>query len=74
LPEESIVATILVNSKRFKLCNDHKRYLEFPDGSAHPRILAAKDYSILTNGSFHFARKFEQDTEILDMLDSHIFS
>jgi hypothetical protein len=74
LPEESIIATILVNSKRFKICNDHKRYLEFLGDSAHPRILTAQDYSTLTNGSFHFARKFEQDTEILDMLDSHIFS
>jgi len=74
LPEESIIATILVNSKRFKICNDHKRYLEFLGDSAHPRILTAQDYSTLTNGNFHFARKFEQDTEILDMLDSHIFS
>lgn len=74
LPEESIIATILINSKLFKLCNDHKRYLEFIGDSAHPRILTEKDYSTLTNDSFHFARKFEQDTEILDMLDQHIFS
>lgn len=74
LPEESIVANVLVNSKRVKICKEHKRYLEFLGGSVHPRILANNDYSTLTNASFHFARKFEQDTKILDMLDSHIFS
>ena len=72
-PDESLIATILANSKQFKICNDHKRYIEFPKGNPHPRTLTEKDYSTLTNGTFHFARKFEQDSKILDMLDAHIF-
>ncbi len=71
LPEESIFQTILVNSKLFKFCNDDKRFVDFARGSGygHPWIITTEDYSTITNGNFHFARKFEQDSEILDMLD-----
>ncbi len=74
-PDESFIQTILLNSNLFKLCNEHKRYFEFPAGDSHPRILTDKDYSTITNGSFHFARKFdiEQDNKIIDMLDAVIF-
>lgn len=56
-----------------KLCNNHQRYMEFIGDSAHPRILTEKDESTLTNGSFQFARKFDQDSKILDVLDEYIF-
>ncbi|NJK49380.1 N-acetylglucosaminyltransferase [Candidatus Gracilibacteria bacterium] len=73
--DESFVQTILVNSQKFKLCNDPKRYFdthEQPGG--HARILTLKDYSILTNEDFHFARKFESevDSQILDAIDAKI--
>jgi hypothetical protein len=71
-PEESLIQTILVNSQKFNLCNDDKRYFDIhnqPGG--HPRTLGVQDYSTLTSGDFHFARKFdpEKDSEILDLLD-----
>jgi hypothetical protein len=72
-PDESLIATIVANNKSLKICNDHQRYIEFPKGSPHPRILTEKDYPTLTNGKFYFARKFEQYSKILDMLDAHIF-
>jgi hypothetical protein len=73
--DESFVQTILVNSQKFKLCNDPKRYFdtnEQPGG--HARILTLKDYPILINGDFHFARKFESDidSQILDAIDAKI--
>lgn len=74
IPDESFVATILVNSKRFNLCDDHKRYIEFIAGEPHPKILTEQDYPTLTNGDYHFARKFEPDTKILDLLDAHILN
>lgn len=73
IPDESFMATILVNSNLFKLCNNHQRYMEFIGDSAHPRILTEKDESTLTNASFQFARKFDQDSKILDVLDEYIF-
>ena len=73
--DESFVQTVLVNSKKFNLCNNHKRYFdtdEQPGG--HARILTTEDYFRLTNGDFHFARKFdlEINAEILNRLDTKI--
>ena len=74
VPDESLVQTILINSNFFKICNNNKRYVDFTGtDSGHARILANKDYETITNGSFHFARKFDQNADILDMLDAEIF-
>lgn len=75
-PDESFIQTILVNSGLFNLCNDHKRYFKFSGrGGGHPLIITKDEYSQITNGDFHFARKFDPDvdSEILDMLDHSIF-
>lgn len=76
VPDESFVQTVLINSQLFNLCNDDKRYFdthEQPGG--HARTLDIQDYSTLSNGDFHFARKFDitKDSKILDMLDAKIF-
>ena len=75
VPDESFIQTILLNNQSLKLCSDNKRYRDFTgtDGG-HPRILTSLDYDTITNGSFHFARKFEQDTNILDMLEAYMFA
>ena len=73
IPEESFIQTILVNSGKFKLCNNDKRFVDFSLklSSGRPRILKAEDFAQLSEGDFHFARKFdiEEDSKILDMLD-----
>jgi len=76
-PEESLIQTVLVNSERFNLCNDNKRYVDYPkelNGCA--RVLTAEDYSKITTGDFHFARKLDikQDSKILDMLDAKVLN
>jgi hypothetical protein len=74
-PEESIIQTILVNSKQFNLCNDDKRFFDIHEQpGGHPRTLGIHDYSVLTSGDFHFARKFDldKDANILDLLDANI--
>jgi hypothetical protein len=76
-PEESIIQTVLVNSKRFNLYRDNKRYVDYPaDLKGYARLLTVEDYSKITNGDFHFARKFDmkQDCKILDMLDAKILN
>ncbi|MBD2105047.1 beta-1,6-N-acetylglucosaminyltransferase [Leptolyngbya sp. FACHB-261] len=75
VPEESFMQTVLVNSGRFKLCNDPKRYFDFlgsQDG--RPRVLTAQDYPTLSQDNIHFARKFDlrQDRQIFDLLDARI--
>jgi hypothetical protein len=74
-PEESIVQTVLVNSKQFNICNDDKRYIDYPaELYGHARVLTVEDYSKITTGDFHFARNFDlkQDSQILDMLDAKV--
>lgn len=76
IPDESLIQTILVNSKLFKLCNDRKRYVDFSGkrSDGRPRILTLQDYQQLVNSKIHFARKFdlEKDTQILDKIDAKI--
>lgn len=72
VPEESFVQTILVNSKKFKLVNDDRRYIDYSSAfRGSPRTLTIEDYETITNGKYHFARKFdlEVDRKILDKLD-----
>ena len=79
IPSESLVQTILVNSHKFDLYNHNKIYENwlYPNYEAndgHPEILTVQDYSKIIESKCFFARKFEPDSEILDMLDSHILS
>jgi len=74
-PEESLIQTILVNSRLFSLCNDKKRYIDWTEKHlGHPRTLTTKDYPSLIQSNSHFARKFDikQDRKILDMLDARV--
>ncbi|HXO19037.1 MAG TPA: beta-1,6-N-acetylglucosaminyltransferase [Thermoanaerobaculia bacterium] len=77
LPDESLLQTLLVNSGRFRLCPDDKRYYDFSGSrDGHPRVLTVDDYPRLVSGDFHFARKFDprRDSRILDLLDARIAS
>jgi len=76
-PEESLIQSVLVNSQWFNLCNDNKRYVEYPlELRGYAKLLTVEDYSKITSGDFHFARRFdiEQDSKILDMLDAKVLN
>jgi len=71
-PEESLVATVLLNSNQFNICNNCLRYLDFSsDPFGYAQSLTEDDYDKIVGGNFHFARKFEPkpDNKILDLLD-----
>ncbi len=73
--DESFFQTILVNSRKFKISKDCKRFFDFPKLShGHPRVLTTQDYTTLSNANVFFARKFDSDhdSQILDLLDRHI--
>lgn len=74
-PEESIFQTILVNSGRFRLANDCRRYFDF-SGSAfnHPRVLGPADLPRALASGADLGRKFdgERDPSVLDLLDEHV--
>lgn len=74
-PEESFIQTVLVNSKKFNLCNECKHYYDFSHTTyGHPVILTEKDYDAMTQQKYYFARKFDVnvDGKILDILDQEL--
>lgn len=74
-PEESIIATVLANNKSFKLCNNDMRYSVTGDRqNGYCKTLTMEDYPLLSNENFYWARKFEPNSEILDLLDRKILS
>ena len=74
-PEESIVQTVLMNSGRFDLVNDDKRYIDYSQArKGSPRVLTTADIPMLAAGGYHFARKFdyEVNSEVLDRIDREL--
>jgi hypothetical protein len=75
LPGESMIQTILVNSGRFNLCNDNKRFIRWDTAHhGHPSVLTSKDYEAILNSESHFARKFDASMsgQILELLDERV--
>lgn len=74
-PEESLIQTILVNSKRFKLHNGSLRYMEFPSElRGYARELTFSDYPQLVDSGCHFGRKFDLSgaRALIDLLDTRV--
>jgi hypothetical protein len=73
-PVESIFQTILVNSGRFALVDDCKRYFDFRGSTMnHPRFLSTDDLPRAFASGADFARKID-DPAVLDALDAHLAS
>lgn len=75
VPEESLIQTVLVNSRRFVLVDDDLRYIDYT--GAHrgsPRVLTVADMRLLGSGRYHFARKFDLgiDRAVLDRIDREL--
>jgi hypothetical protein len=71
-PEESMFQTILVNSGRFRLVDDCRRYFDFRGSTLnHPRVLGLDDVPRALASGADFARKFD-DPAVLDALDAHL--
>lgn len=74
-PCEALVPTVLVNSGRFELCPDNRRYTDFAGSrDGRPRTLTRDDLPRIAAGRYDFARKFEmaRDPELLDWIDSRV--
>jgi hypothetical protein len=73
LPCESLVQSVLLNSGRFDLHPDNRRFVDFAGSrDGRPRTLGVADLPAITSGAYDFARKFdpERDSEVLDRLDA----
>jgi hypothetical protein len=73
-PEESMFQTILVNSGRFTLVDDCRRYFDFRGSTLnHPSVLGLDDLPRALASGADFARKID-DPAVLDALDAHLLS
>lgn len=74
-PEESMIASILVNSQRFNLSQNTLLYATYPPIlKGFAQTIRAEYIPSLVKQNYYFARKFdlEEDREIFDMLD-HLY-
>ena len=74
-PCEALVPSVLVNSGRFDLVADNRRYADFGESrDGRPRTLNENDLPRITAGRFDFARKFDMAgaPELLDVLDARV--
>ena len=74
-PCESLVPTVVVNSGRFAIHPDNRRYTDFAGSrDGRPRTLGPGDFATLASGNYDFARKFDtaKSPEILDRLDAEV--
>jgi hypothetical protein len=70
VPDESFVATVILNEPGMRVHHDHLRFIRFGAGP-HPDILTIKDAEEILSSGKHFARKFDisVDERILDLID-----
>jgi hypothetical protein len=74
-PEEVFLHSVLVNSGRFNLTPDYKRYIDWTGCKhTHPRTLGTEDLGKLLATDAHWARKLdlEKDAELFGFLDQRI--
>jgi hypothetical protein len=74
-PEEVFLHSVLVNSGRFRLTPDYKRYIDWAGcRHTHPRTLGVEDLPAMLASDAHWARKLdlEKGAKLFDILDQRI--
>ena len=74
-PEEVFLHSVLVNSGRFNLDLDYKRYIDWTGCThTHPRTLGLGDLDELLASDAHWARKLDldRDPKLFEILDQRI--
>jgi hypothetical protein len=74
-PEEVFIHSVLVNSGRFNLSTDYKRYIDWTGcRHTHPNTLGMDDVDQVLASHAHWARKLdlEVDAGLFDVLDQRI--
>lgn len=74
IPDEVFFQSLLLNSYPHKelLINDNKRWIEFEEHSSHPKIISESDLDDLLESDKLFARKFEEKSLVLNLIDEKI--
>ena len=54
------------------IVNNNLRHIDWNSDTGHPRTLDESDYNILAGSNDFFARKFDKDSEILNLIDKEL--
>ncbi|MCC8036319.1 MAG: beta-1,6-N-acetylglucosaminyltransferase [Rikenellaceae bacterium] len=72
-PDEMFFQNIILHSPLAATAvNDNKRYIEWVEGEPGPRLLTPSDLPGIVCSGAWFARKFDEDAPVLDLLDDRI--
>ncbi len=74
-PDEVFLQTVLVNSGKFRLTPDSRRYIDYSRSrNNHPKVLGTDDLIPMIDSGAHWARKFDtsRDSAVLDLLDDRV--
>lgn len=71
LPDEVFFQSLLLNSypHQYLIINNNKRFIEFESDSSHPKTIEMKDLDDLRESDRLFARKFEENSVVLNEID-----
>lgn len=72
VPDESYFQTVICNSPGLNRVGRTFRFVEWNGGGAHPKVLEIDDLDEMRSSGDHFARKFEEDSPILDRIDHYL--
>lgn len=74
IPDEVFFQSLLLNSypKIDWIINDNKRWIEFEEHSSHPKIITESDIDKMIQSDKLFARKFEEKSLVLNLIDEKI--
>jgi hypothetical protein len=67
--DETFFQTVICNLPGLRLSQGNRRYVDWSEQQAHPKILGLADLPVITASGAHFARKFEPNCAALDYLD-----
>jgi hypothetical protein len=71
--DEIYFQTFLMNSSfRDTIENNNLRYIDWNKGPQFPRVLDSSDYESVIMSGKHFARKFEEGSDLLQMLEKNV--
>jgi hypothetical protein len=75
-PDEVFFHTVLVNSGKFQIIPDSKRYIDFSNSrNNHCKFLGVEDMDAMIASGAHWARKFDaaKDSEVLEILTRRVW-
>lgn len=71
--DEFVLTTLVMNSSfAAQSKDDNLRYIDWSEGNAHPKLLNIDDFSAIKASGMFFARKFEMDEDVLDIIDKEL--